>query len=219
MEKNRSIHGLSPRVIQMLRIMKLTVFMMLIYCTTVFASDTYSQTTKLSLKVEKISLEEFLVKIEDQSEFRFFYTGEIDVEKEVLGEFKNQNITEILDNIKEEAGIQYEVMGRQIVLWPANAERMIKSVQQQKSISGTVTDENGVPLPGASIIIKGKTTGSITDNNGKYQLLVSGNDILVFSFIGYDKQEISINDKTVVDIVLVASIGQIDEVVITALGI
>ena len=78
MEKNRSIHGLSPCSLQMLRIMKLTVFLMLISFAGVFASESYSQTTKLTLKVEKISLEDFLIKIEDQSEFRFFYTGKSD---------------------------------------------------------------------------------------------------------------------------------------------
>ena len=93
MEKNRSIHGLSPCVLKTLKIMKLTVFLMLISFIGVFASETYSQTTKLSVKVEKISLEDFLIKIEDQSEFRFFYTGKIDVEKKVSGEYKNKKIT------------------------------------------------------------------------------------------------------------------------------
>ena len=65
MEKNRSIHGLSPCVLKMLKVMKLTVFLMLISFIGVFASETYSQTTKLSLEVEKISLEDFLIKIEE----------------------------------------------------------------------------------------------------------------------------------------------------------
>ncbi len=127
MKKNRCIHGLSPCVIKMLRIMKLTVFLMLISFIGVFASETYSQTTKLSLKVEKVSLEDFLIKIENQSEFRFFYTGKIDVTKKVSGEFKNKIITEILDDIKEEAGFQYEVMGRQIVLSPYLSESFKKT--------------------------------------------------------------------------------------------
>ncbi len=96
--------------------MKLTAFLMLISLMGVFASETYSQTTRLTLNADKMSLEDFLVKIENQSEFRFFYTGKIDVEQEISGEFKDKRIFEILDEIKNEAGFQYEVLGRQIIL-------------------------------------------------------------------------------------------------------
>ena len=219
MKKNRSIHGLSLCVIKMLRIMKLTVFLMLISFIGVFASETYSQTTKLSLKVEKISLEDFLIKIEDQSEFRFFYSGKIDVKKKVSGEFKNKKITEILDNIKEEAGIQYEVMGRQIVLSPINTEKTIKSIQQRNPISGTVTDENGEPLPGVTVLIKGTSRGSVTNMDGGYSISnVPDDAILQFSFVGMLMQEVIVGNKTNINITLVADAIGIEEVVAVGYG-
>ncbi len=219
MEKNRSIHGLSPCVLKMLKIMKLTVFLMLISFIGVFASETYSQTTKLSLKVEKISLEDFLVKIENQSEFHFFYTAKINVEQEVSGEFRNQKIFEILDEIKDEAGFQYEVLGRQIILSPNDAEGAIKSIQQQKTVSGTVTDEAGQPLPGVTVVVKGTTQGTVTNADGDYSLSnIPENATLVFSFVGMLTQEIVIGSQTIINVEMVLDAIGIEEVVAIGYG-
>jgi TonB-linked SusC/RagA family outer membrane protein len=219
MEKNRSIHGLSLCSFKMLRIMKLTIFLMLISFIGVFASETYSQTTKLSLKVEKISLEDFLIQIENQSEFRFFYTGKIDVDNKVSGDFEKKRITEILDVIGEEAGIKYEVMGRQIILSPINSEETIKSVSQQKSISGTVTDEGGEPLPGVTIIIKGTTNGTVTNVDGNYTLSnITENATLVFSFVGMLTQEVIVGNQTSIDVKMAVDAFGIEEVVAIGYG-
>ncbi|MBI9064149.1 MAG: SusC/RagA family TonB-linked outer membrane protein [Marinilabiliaceae bacterium] len=200
--------------------MKLSVLMMLIGMTSVFASETYSQTTKLSLKVEEKSLEEFLTEIEQQSEFRFFYTGKIDVEKKVSGEFKNKKITDILDGIKEGAGFQYEVMGRQVILSSNNAENAIKSIQQQKNITGRVTDDAGEPLPGVNVYDKSNPqNGVITGGDGAYSIAVSSADaVLIYSFIGMDTQEIIVGSRTVIDIEMTADAINLDEVVAVGYG-
>ncbi|WP_297088277.1 SusC/RagA family TonB-linked outer membrane protein [uncultured Draconibacterium sp.] len=219
MEKKRSIHGLSPCVQKTLRIMRLTVFLMLISFFGVIASESYSQSTRLSLKVDGISLEGFLLKIEEQSEFRFFYTDNIDVEKRVSGEFRNKKITEILDDIKEEADIKYEVMGRHIILSPANTNDLLKSIQQVVSISGTVTDESGEPLPGVTVLIKGTTNGAITDIDGKYKLAdVPEKSILQFSFIGMKTQEVEVGSQTTIDLSMITDAVGIEEVVAIGYG-
>lgn len=219
MEKNRSIHGLSPCSFKMLRIMKLTVFLMLISFIGVFASETYSQTTKLSFKAEKISLEKFLIEIENQSEFRFFYTGKIDVEKEVSGEYKNKKITEILDDIKEETSIQYEIMGRQIILSPVNAGNTIKSIQQQKSISGKITDSSGSPLPGVTVFIVGTTQGTVTNPDGEYSLPdVPEGATVQFSFVGMKTQEIVVGSTSTINVTLVEDAIGLEEVVAIGYG-
>ncbi|MFV0268896.1 MAG: SusC/RagA family TonB-linked outer membrane protein [Draconibacterium sp.] len=200
--------------------MKLTVFLMLVSFVGVFASETYSQTTKLSLKVEKISLEEFLIRIEDQSEFRFFYTGNIDIEKKVSGEFKNKNIIEILDDIKEEAGIHYEVMGKQIILSPENMNAKVKSIQQQKSVSGRVIDEKGEPLPGVTVLFKGTTNGTVTNFDGEYTLKdVTEGTILQFSFVGMKMQEIAVTNQRTINITMVEDAIGLDEVVAIGYGV
>lgn len=220
MKKNRTIHGLGPCVLKLIKVMKLTVFLMLISLMGVFASETYSQITKLSLKAERISLEEFLVKIEDQSEFRFFYTGKIDVEQEIFCEFKNKNINEILDEIKDEASFQYEVMGRQIILYPNDAENSIKSIQQQKSVSGKVTDSSGSSLIGATIVVKGSAQGTVTNANGEYSLSnVPEDATLVFSFVGMKTHEIPVAGKANINVILAEETVGLEEVVAVGYGV
>src|SRR5687767_3378973 len=87
---------------------------------------------------------------------------------------------------------------------------------QEISVSGTVRDENNSPLPGVNILVKGTTAGTITDTNGKYQLAVpNSNTVLVFSFIGYMEQEVTIGDKTTIDISMALDVKALDEVVVT----
>lgn len=220
MKKNQIMQGLSPCVINMLKIMKLSVFMLIPFIGA-FASEMHSQTTKLSYKVEKkIRLEDFLMKIEDQSDYHFFYTGEIDVDKNVSGEFKNKKINEILDDIKEEAGIQYEVRGKQIILSPKDSKSAIKSIQQQKTISGTVTDKAGLPLPGVTVLVNGTTNGTVTNMDGKYTITnVDENASLQFSYIGMLAQVVKVGGQTTINIVMVMDAFEINEVVVVGYGV
>lgn len=220
MEKKRSFHGQSLWESKLLKVMKLTVFLMLISLMGVFASETYSQTTRLTVNANKMRLEDFLVKIENQSEFRFFYTGKIDVEQEVSGEFRNQKIFEILDEIKDEAGFQYEVLGRQIILSPNDSEGAIKSIQQLRTVSGKVTDKAGQPLPGVTVVIKGTAQGTVTNADGNYSLTnIPENATLVFSFVGMKTQEIPVGSQTTIDVTMLADAIGIEEVVATGYGI
>jgi len=87
---------------------------------------------------------------------------------------------------------------------------------QEKTITGTVTDETG-PLPGVSIVIKGTTTGTETDFDGKYSINANTGDVLVFSFIGMSKQEKTVGAANVIDVVLVAD-NILEEVVVVGYG-
>ncbi|WP_044212171.1 SusC/RagA family TonB-linked outer membrane protein [Saccharicrinis fermentans] len=202
--------------------MNLLVLMLAVGFTTAFASQSYSQTTKLSLKVEKMSLEKFLIKIEEQSEFRFFYTGNINVEKKVTGDFKNSKVIDILDQIKEELQINYEIMGRQIILSPAvpyHSKDMHNNAQQQKVISGKVTDNYGGLLPGVTVQIKGTTRGTITDADGNYIIQNVGNDaVLIFSFIGMVTREVAVEGRSIIHITMTEEALGLDEVVVVGYG-
>lgn len=91
---------------------------------------------------------------------------------------------------------------------------------QQITVSGTVLDEVGQPIPGANVIVKGTTRGVTSDLDGKYTINVDNTDaVLVFSFIGMVSQEITVGNQTRVDATLKESAVEIDEVVVTALGI
>ncbi|MDR1865324.1 MAG: TonB-dependent receptor, partial [Bacteroidales bacterium] len=92
-------------------------------------------------------------------------------------------------------------------------------LRQGVAITGTVTDENGSPLPGVNVVLEGTATGVISDANGKYSISVpDGNAVLVFSFIGYIAQEVIVGDQTVIDIVLPEDANIIEEVVVIGYG-
>lgn len=89
---------------------------------------------------------------------------------------------------------------------------------QSKTINGVVSAEGGLPLPGVTILIKGSTSGTATDFDGNYQLNASTNDVLVFSFIGYKSKEITVGNKTTINVTLAENLSQLDEVVVVGYG-
>ncbi len=92
---------------------------------------------------------------------------------------------------------------------------------QAREITGTVVSaDDGGTLPGVSVAVKGTSIGTITDMNGQYQLNVPANtEIIVFSFVGLLKQEIAISGQNQIDVTMESDLLQIDEVVVTAMGI
>ena len=87
----------------------------------------------------------------------------------------------------------------------------------QTTVSGTVSEENG-PLPGASVLVKGTTTGAQTDFDGNYSINASPSDVLVFSYVGYTTQEVTVGGQSTINVTL-ASDNQLDEVIVTAQGL
>ena len=86
-------------------------------------------------------------------------------------------------------------------------------------VNGTVLDENGSPLPGANIRVKGTTKGTATDSNGKFSLDVPPNAILVISYLGYNSKEVSVNGLTTLSIQLESDNSELNEIVVVGYGI
>ena len=90
----------------------------------------------------------------------------------------------------------------------------------QSSITGKITDESGSPLAGASVVVKGTTNGVVADARGNYSITVSDNNsVLEFSFLGYVSQDINIGGRSLINVTLAESAMELEEVVVTALGI
>ena len=91
---------------------------------------------------------------------------------------------------------------------------------QNKSVSGTVSDASGVPLPGVSIVVKGQTRGTSTDFDGNYTIEdVAATDVLVYSFIGFTNQSITVGSQSSINVTMAEDAEALEEVVVTALGI
>ncbi len=93
------------------------------------------------------------------------------------------------------------------------------SVQAQRVVTGTVTDDTGAEVPGANVVVKGTTNGTTTDLTGKYSISVPDNSTLVFSFIGLEAMEVEVGARSVIDVVMKSDVQELQEVVVTALGI
>ena len=90
---------------------------------------------------------------------------------------------------------------------------------QERTVSGKVIDSDNLAVPGVNIVKKGTTSGTTTDSDGRFAISASDNDVLVFSFIGSETQEITVGTRTTIDVSMVADATQLGEVVVTALGI
>ena len=217
MKKKRSMQGQLPCSCLILLKMKLTIFLLLVTFWGSWAVETYSQTTRLTVKMEKSTIEDVLLNIENQSEYRFFYNGIIDVDKQVSVNCENKLIMDVLNEIFEGTGIQYKIFGRQITL--SSNVPGLDSMQQPQNISGKVTDSSGTPLPGVTVVVKGTTHGIITDADGNYSLPdVPGDAMLVFSFVGMKTREIAVAGKITIDVVMQEETVGIEEVVAIGYG-
>ena len=201
------------------KVMRLSVFFIILVAAQGWATSTYSQQTRMTLNMRGAKVMDVLNQIEEKSEFYFLFNQKmVDVERIVDISVNNKKIDEILSLLFEGTNVNYMVLDRQIVLTTANPETI--SQQQQKSVTGLVSNTSGEPLPGVTVLLKGSTTGTITDIDGKYNISnVPVNGILVFSFVGMKSQEIEIGTKTVINLTLSEEVIGLEEVVAIGYGV
>ena len=185
--------------------MKLTFFMMVV-CLMEVSASVYSQATKFSFNVQGKQVVDVLKEIETQSDFRFFYQREqIDVTQKVDLKVTEGTVEKVLEELFRGQDVTCQVLkDNLIVITPRGVDfNRPGMVQQQRTISGRVTDSSGAPLPGVSVVIKGTITGTITNAEGKYTFANAPSNVtLVFSFVGMRSQEISTSGKSFIDVVL-----------------
>lgn len=203
------------------RIMKLTIVLLIGFMMTVSAANTYSQKTRLDINLSNTTIRGLFDFIEQNSEYVFLYrTEDINISRRVDVELKDATINVILDQALKDEKVTYDVYERQVVIRKSGEPEMTAAQPQNKEITGSVTDNKGLPLPGVSVIVKGTTTGTITDTDGKFNISVSPDTrILSFSFIGMKSQDIFLGSNTALKVTLTPAPVNIDEVVVTALGI
>ncbi len=194
--------------------MKLTLFILSISLVHVSAS-VYSQQTKLNVSLQNTSVREVLKLIEDQSDYYFLYKNEdIDVNRKVTLDVRDGSVEYLLDQIFKGTGVTYRVADRQIVLVNNDTGAFAAQSQQQKNVTGKVTDAEGKPLPGVTVVLKGTSAGAITDGNGNYSLTgIPSDGILVFSFVGMRTQEIPVGSQRMINVTLEEETIGIEEVV------
>jgi TonB-linked outer membrane protein, SusC/RagA family len=200
---------------QFLRKMRATILLLLMFASSLLATNVHSQVAKVNISVKNSPVIQVLRTIESQTDYLFVYDkNEIDLTREVNLETGSHAVSEILSEMFSETNVVFAMNGSNIML-------MVKpsGVQQQKTVSGKVTDTTGAPLPGVSVVIKGTTNGTITDANGNYSLIgVQPKATLQFSFVGMKSEEVVVDNKSVINVSLTEEAIGIEEVVAVGYG-
>ncbi len=204
---------------KILKIMRLTFITYLVGMVQIFALNSYSQQTKLNLNLKNATLGTVLDEIENQSEFYFMFNQEmVDMNRVVTANFINKSINEVLDALFTGTKVNYIISDRQIVLSVDDAD-MFGLSQQEKKISGVVTEPDGTPMPGVSVFFKETTSGTVTDIDGNFELKVPpGREVLVISFVGMKTQEINIKDRSLLKVTMDPDRIGLEEVVAIGYG-
>ena len=220
----KSIHfgrwtGYMLSVRKFILIMKLTTFLFLVSVLQVMALDGNSQATRISLNYESTSLKNILATIENETNYYFLYSSAIvDTNQKLSINVDNKDITDVLKELLNDTGIEYEIKGRQILL-KGNDELVGKVAQQTLGVAGKVTDASGTALPGVAVIVKGTNQGMVTGVDGAYSLSnVPADGILVFSFVGMKSLEIFVDGKSSIDVILQEESIGLEEVVAVGYG-
>lgn len=178
---------------------------------------------QISFSVKDPILKEIIQKIESQTIYKFAYREDVDLEKRLSGQFnfEEENLLVVLEEISRRTPYTLKIVRNNIAIGfdPPVKTPVLKTSNVQSVIQGTVTDESGMQLPGVNILEKGTTNGVQTDFDGNYSIEVAEGAVLVFSFLGLKTVEHIIGESTTIDVVMMADAAQLEEVVVTALGI
>ncbi|MBI9057212.1 MAG: SusC/RagA family TonB-linked outer membrane protein [Labilibaculum sp.] len=203
--------------------MKLSVFLFLLGIMSVQANEIFSQTS-LNIQMKDASVEEVLEQIQTQCNYDFIYDYEYVSELDNVDvDFNSASLDVVLYEILKDSNLDYRLEDEVIILFPREVAKPVSTEsnkneieQEKKSVTGQVTDKDGVRLPGVSVVVKGTSTGVATNIDGEYTLEIEGNKaVLIYSFVGMLPQEIVYSGQKNQNVTLLADSEQMNEVVVT----
>lgn len=202
---------------KMLLLMKMIVILLTIACLQVNAAG-YAQ--KISLSMKDRPLEEVLKEIKGKTGYKLFYRLDLlHNAKNVSIRIDNGDLPYVLDMIFKDQPFTYQIVNKTIIVKSRLHADIQEEIAPDLTVSGRVTNEKGVPLPGVSVQVKGTSKGVQTNVNGEY--LLSGIDdkaILIFSYLGYQPQEMPVNGRSSIAVTLTSSSIGLGDVVVVGYG-
>ncbi len=194
--------------------MKLSCILLIVSFLQVAATG-FSQNVAISIHADNISLEQLFAEIEKQTDVKFLYRYENIAGKKVKINVDKVSISAILNEALQSNDLKFTLMDNNLIVVAPEFNKL-----QGINITGTITDNDGMPMPGVNVLVKGTLTGAVTDVNGRYSMTVPNKDaVLVFSFIGYTTQELIVGEQRTINATLDEGTQLIEEVVVTALGV
>ena len=225
--KDNMLDKRAKKSINILSIMKISLFLSLTMIFSAVANNNVYSQVEISIEVEDQAIIDVLDKIESQTDLRFIFGSDIyDFQKEISLSVENAELNTVIKLIFEDK-LSYNLNENVVLLSkatptsndpPTDSKEAVEEIIQT-TISGNVTDSNGNPLPGASVIEVGTTNGTTTDFDGNFKLdLENENATLEVSFIGFTTQRVDAISNANLNLVLAFDIAGLDEVVLTGYG-
>ncbi|MEX0884052.1 MAG: carboxypeptidase-like regulatory domain-containing protein [Cyclobacteriaceae bacterium] len=201
--------NLIPYVIFMIKLFTYALMFQSLTMSFLFANDSKAQVKDIEevmirLDFEKSKVVKAFSKIEELTGFNFVYRSEELANIPIISiNSQNQSVYKLLQSISEQTVLEFKQVNNNIHVRIRDNLADQNPTQEDIffiSVTGTVTDEEGEPLPGVTVIVEGTTIGTVTDIDGKYAIEVSEEDALVFSFVGFESQRIEVGNNSVIDI-------------------
>ena len=181
-------------------------------------SAVHAQNARVTIRGNKVKMEQVISAIERQTRYLFGIDDEVNTDLPVTVHAENEPLKKVLDEMFRGTDIVYTVEGTNILLTRRPAAPQSRAV----SVTGRVTDASGQPIVGASVIVRGTTVGVSTDTEGRFALEVpspAASQTLEVSYLGYETAAVPVGSRTSFEVTLQESSSEIEQVVVTALGI
>ena len=224
--KNKSIGDdyklKNPHVNLFYRAMRITTFLLFFCSFCALADNVNSQTAKVTIKRSNVTLLDVLNEIENQTNYLFIYSNDINVKRPVSINVNAKAVNSVLAKLFAGKDVAYQMEGTHIVLTKTEKSLNEVSVQQQskrmENITGVVLDEAGEPIIGASVKVQNTTIGTITDLEGKFKLELPAKSVIEISFIGYRTKTVVVGKEKHISIYMEEDTKALDEVIVVGYG-
>lgn len=196
--------------------MKLTVVLMLVFSLNASA-DGFGQ-QKISLKLKKTEIANVLSTIEKRTSYRFLYKNDLEgLNKKIDLSVEDADLKQVLDIIFAETELSYEVMQNNLIVIKSAAEEDM-AYEVQSIVTGKVLGENNLPLSGVAVQVKGTTKGATTNAEGIFSINANSDDVLVFSYVGYESISVPVAGRAEINITLALTNKQLEQIVVIGYG-
>lgn len=219
---------LQRQIITALKITLQGILLQSVFVSLLIANDSNAQRQRsiediyIDINFQNASLESVLREISSKSALNFSYEGNnIPLKRKISAHASHESVANILRNISKSAKVKFKRVNGNIfvaTLKNDNLEIVQEEFLAEVDITGKITDENGEGLPGASVVVKGTSSGTTSDLDGNYKLSAEEGVTLVFSFVGYTAKEFVVGSQSVIDIQMQVDAEQLEEVVVVGYG-
>ena len=220
MKKNGTCDLLMPgRLLERCRKIVFFTFF-LFFLTFPMLASAYAQLRKVSFEVQNVNLAEIIAILEKSTNYTFLYQDEqVERVKNLTFHFVDEKLSDVLEKCLADTDLDYSIVDQTVVLRLKDTKPQEQPQVNSHKVSGVVTDKNGVPLPGVTVMLKGTTTGVATDMDGKFVLEIPQTEqmVLVCSFVGMETREVTWQGEKELTVVLTEKIAEMDEVVVTGI--